>query len=80
MEQSQPEKIRLLKILNNAGFDVPDFVYLTAEDFMNENFGRLKDFFKESAQGFKVIVMPSTWISLTNVKTWSMDGATGMAP
>jgi len=56
MDQSQPEKIRLLEILNNAGFDVPDFVYLTAEEFKNENFGRLKDFFKESAQGFKVIV------------------------
>jgi len=56
MEQSLPEKIRLLEILKKEGFDVPEFIYLTAEDFRNENFGRLETFFKEACQSFKVIV------------------------
>lgn len=56
MESSLPEKIRLLEILKNEGFDVPDFVYVPAEDFMNENFGLLEKFFEESSQSFKVIV------------------------
>ena len=56
MDQSLPEKIRLLEVLKKEGFDVPGYVYLTAEDFKNENFDRLDDFFKNSTQGFKVIV------------------------
>ena len=56
MDQSLPEKIRLLEILQREGFDVPDFIYLTARDFKNENFGRLEVFFKECNRSFKVIV------------------------
>jgi len=56
MQQPMPEKIRLLEILKTEGFDVPDFIYLTAEDFKNENFDRLEAFFEDSCQSFKVIV------------------------
>ncbi|MFO7860945.1 MAG: hypothetical protein R6U41_06960 [Desulfosalsimonas sp.] len=56
MQQALPEKIRLLEILKKSGFEVPDFIYLTAEDFENENFGALADFLKKSCQSYKVIV------------------------
>ncbi len=56
MDPSLPEKIRLLEILKHKGFNVPDFIYLTAQDFAHENFGRLEAFFKENNQSFKVIV------------------------
>ncbi len=55
-EQSLPEKIRLLELLKNAGFDVPDYIYLTAGDLKNENFDGLEEFFNETCQSFKVIV------------------------
>ena len=38
MRQAFPEKAELLKKLKQAGFAVPDFIYLPAEDFENENF------------------------------------------
>ncbi|MCF8025705.1 MAG: hypothetical protein K9K82_09475 [Desulfobacteraceae bacterium] len=56
MEQLLPEKIRLLEVLKKAGFNVPEFIYLMAEDFKNENFEQLEAFFRESCQSFKVIV------------------------
>ncbi len=56
MEQVLPEKIKLLEILKKQGFDVPDFIYLTVEDFKNEDFGRLEAFFEQSCESFKVIV------------------------
>lgn len=56
MEHLLPEKIKLLKILKKSGFNVPDFFYLTADDFVNKNFDGLESFLKKSCQSFKVIV------------------------
>lgn len=56
MERSLPEKIRLLEILKKEGFEVPDFFYLSAEDFRNEHFSRLEAFLKKSCKSYKVIV------------------------
>jgi hypothetical protein len=55
MQAPLPEKIRLLKVLKRKGFNVPDFVYLTAENFRNESFGELQEFLKKTRGSFKVI-------------------------
>lgn len=51
-----PEKPRLLRILKDAGFDVPDFLFMSGEDFDQGNFNNLKDFLDHSCSSFKVIV------------------------
>ena len=51
-----PEKPRLLGILKDAGFDVPDFLFMSGEDFDKGNFNKLKDFLDHSCSSFKVIV------------------------
>ncbi len=56
MEHLLPEKIKLLKILKKSGFNVPEFFYLTADDFADKNFNGLEKFLKKSCQSFKVIV------------------------
>ena len=38
MKNSTPEKAALLKRLESGGFNVPEFIYVSAEDFKNENF------------------------------------------
>ena len=38
-----PEKPRLLGILKDAGFDVPDFLFMSGEDFDQGNFNKLMD-------------------------------------
>lgn len=53
--QALPEKARLLEILSKAGFKVPPFLYLTAEDFRRERFDRLEEFLREHCRDFKVI-------------------------
>ena len=50
-----PEKARLLKGLRNAKFNVPDLIYVSAEDFKNENFAALETFLDRHREGFKVI-------------------------
>ena len=42
--------------LKKAGFNVPPFLYMPAEDFGNKDFERLKTFLKEKCDGFKVII------------------------
>ena len=49
-----PEKPRLLGILKDAGFDVPDFLFMSGEDFDQGNFNKLKDFLDHSCSSFKV--------------------------
>lgn len=50
-----PEKARLLKLLKKNGFNVPDFIYVPADDFKKEAFGALEAFIDEHRAGFKVI-------------------------
>lgn len=55
MKTDLPEKARLLSRLKEGSFNVPDFIYVPASDFENENFEALKDFLLTHREGFKVI-------------------------
>ncbi len=55
MESTLPEKARLLEQLKEGKFDVPDFIYVPATDFKNENFGALKTFLHNHHESYKVI-------------------------
>jgi len=55
MRQGIPEKAELLEKLKQAGFAVPDFIYLPAEDFEKENFEALEGFLEKHRESFKVI-------------------------
>lgn len=55
MEQNLPEKARLLLKLKNEKFNVPDFVYIAAEDFKNNKFSELEAFLENHRESFKVI-------------------------
>jgi hypothetical protein len=44
-----------LEKLKKGEFNVPDFIYVPAEDFRNENFGKLKEFLSRHQESFKVI-------------------------
>ena len=50
-----PEKAALLKRLEKGGFNVPEFIYVSAADFKNENFGALEAFLDKHRESFKVI-------------------------
>jgi hypothetical protein len=55
MEQNLPEKARLLLKLKTEKFNVPDFVYIAAEDFKSKKFGELEAFLENHRESFKVI-------------------------
>jgi len=55
MESTLPEKARLLKQLKNGKFSIPDFIYVSASDFKNENFEVLEEFLNRHRESFKVI-------------------------
>jgi hypothetical protein len=55
MESSLPEKARLLKQLKKSQFNIPDFIYVSASDFKNENFQGLESFLDRHRESFKVI-------------------------
>ena len=50
-----PEKALYLEKLKKGKFNVPDFIYVPAEDFKNQNFGKLKKFLSRHQESFKVI-------------------------
>ena len=50
-----PEKAALLKSLAEGGFNVPDFIYVSAIDFKKENFKALEAFLDRHRESFKVI-------------------------
>ncbi len=50
-----PEKAALLKRLKKGGFNVPEFIYVSAADFKNENFAALEAFLDQHRESFKVI-------------------------
>ncbi len=55
MDTKLPEKARLLKQLRKKKFKIPDFIYVSAADFKNENFEALEAFLKHHRESFKVI-------------------------
>ncbi|WP_286821280.1 hypothetical protein [Desulfobacter sp. UBA2225] len=55
MSTRLPEKALLLKRLKDAGFSVPDFLYVPAENFKTNEFAELEAFLKNYRDGFKVI-------------------------
>jgi hypothetical protein len=55
MESTLPEKARLSKQLKNGQFNIPDFIYVSASDFTNENFQALEAFLDLHRESFKVI-------------------------
>jgi hypothetical protein len=55
METIIPEKAALLKRLEKGGFNVPEFIYVSAVDFKNENFKALEAFLDRHRESFKVI-------------------------
>ena len=55
MESTLPEKARLLEQLKKGGFNVPDFVFVPAAAFHNEDFKALQVFFEGYTESFKVI-------------------------
>jgi hypothetical protein len=55
MEAMIPEKAALLKRLEKGGFNVPEFIYVSAADFKNKNFMALETFLDRHRESFKVI-------------------------
>ncbi len=55
MESMLPEKARLLENLKKGGFNVPDFIYIPASAFHNEDFKAVQAFLGDYAESFKVI-------------------------
>lgn len=55
MASIMPEKALHLEKLRKGKFNVPDFIYVPAADFKNENFEKLKAFLSHHQESFKVI-------------------------
>ena len=55
MKNTIPEKAALLTRLQQGGFNVPEFIYVSAVDFKNENFEALEAFLEQHRESFKVI-------------------------
>lgn len=55
MEIEIPEKAKLLEKLRKKGFKVPDFIYVTADQFKTEDFDSLKLFLEKHRESYKVI-------------------------
>jgi len=58
MKAQFPQKAELLIKLKQGDFNVPDFIFLAAEDFRNDNLDELKQFFSQNKNEYeyKVIV------------------------
>jgi hypothetical protein len=50
-----PEKALLLEKLKEGGFNVPDFIFVSAESFQKKDFGDLERFLVRYKESFKVI-------------------------
>lgn len=50
-----PEKARLLERVKKGRFNVPDFIYVPADDFIHEDFAELENFLQRHRESFKVI-------------------------
>ena len=52
---SVPEKAKLLDTLKSAGFNVPDFIFVSDEDFKADRLDRLEKFLESHRTSYKVI-------------------------
>ncbi len=55
MSRNIPEKARVLELLREGGFNVPDFIFVPAADFATQNFSKLDAFLQNHRESFKVI-------------------------
>ena len=55
MTLEMPEKARLLKKLTEGNFNVPDFLYVPAKNFENEDFGELEKFLEKHRESYKIL-------------------------
>jgi len=55
LDRPLPEKAKLLEQLRTGRFNIPDFIYVPAVDFADENFAALEAFLKNHRESFKVI-------------------------
>ncbi|MBG0779578.1 MAG: hypothetical protein H0S81_06590, partial [Desulfotignum balticum] len=55
MENKVPEKAKLLEKLKANGFNVPEFVYVSAKKFETKDFKALEAFLDVHRESFKVI-------------------------
>jgi hypothetical protein len=54
MEMQMPEKANLLERLKKGNFNLPDFIYVPAADFENEDFETLEAFLSAHRESYKV--------------------------
>jgi hypothetical protein len=54
-DKTLPEKAQLLAQLKGKGFNVPDFIYVSAADFNTEDFDPLEHFLSRHQKNYKVI-------------------------
>ncbi|HHE74611.1 MAG TPA: hypothetical protein ENL37_05945, partial [Desulfobacteraceae bacterium] len=50
-----PEKARLLAQLTEGKFNVPDFLYVPAQNFDNEDFEELEVFLEKHRESYKIL-------------------------
>ena len=55
MAEYLPEKVRHLDRLKKCGFRVPDFIYVSASDFEEEDFEGLEIFLRNHRESYKII-------------------------
>ena len=55
MTKKIPEKANLLEKLQKNGFNVPEFIYVPADKFINEDFTELDSFLDKHRESYKVI-------------------------
>ena len=55
MTKKIPEKANLLEKLQKNGFNVPEFIYVPADKFINEDFTELDSFLDNHRESYKVI-------------------------
>ena len=55
MKNEIPEKAKLLEKLRKNTFNVPDFIYVPADKFNTEDFGKLNSFLDKHRESYKVI-------------------------
>ena len=55
MHKELPEKARVLEQIRKGGFNVPDFIFVPADDFISQTLKELEAFLENHRESFKVI-------------------------